>query len=351
MSEGAAKTRSDRIDALKFFAIALVVLGHVVDLSRYGGHLEPVLYVIRTVNMPLFMFLAGYVLFGREGTSPVAFVRRKFLALIVPYFAWIGLDLVRSASPLSKWVPALAGAVVDPQVQGRKWFLYVLFVFYVLFTLVRLASDRDIALKIAAALTVGLTFLPEGEYFGRFNVQWLFTFFVAGYLIAKHRSRVPRVDRVAAVATTGVFAVLLATGWRPDGGAGWPPWFFSYLTGLFAAWRSSATPVFLLWKYATAFAGIAATVSLYSLIDVRLLRAQAVAGRRSLGIYVTQGWLLVLAVGSGALGAFVSSALVLVASLAVTMLLEKPTITRVLFLGMPGRAKQSPAEIEARPAA
>lgn len=339
MSETETRPRSDRIDALKFISIALVVFGHVVDLPTYGGRLVPVLYVIRAVNMPLFMFLAGYVLFGREGMSPVSFIRRKALALIVPYFAWIGFELIRKGSPVAGWPSALLGAAVNPHAQGRKWFLYVLFVFYVLFTLVRVADRRDAWLLSAAAVTIAITFLPEGDYFGRFNVEWLFAFFVVGYLASKHRSRLPRRTPLMAVSAVAAFVALLLVGWRPEGGAGWPPWFFGHVPGIFLRSQWSALAVFLLWKYAAAFAGIAAAVSLYSLIDVRRLRAQAVVGRRSLGIYVTQGPLLVLAGGTGLIDAAASSALVLVVSLGVAMLLERSSVTRVLFLGMRAHQK------------
>ena len=256
MSADGPIARSDRVDAMKFFAIALVVLGHVVALPRYDGALGELLYVIRSINMPMFMLLSGYVLFGREGTSPFRFVGRKFMALIVPYFSWVVFDLIRAGTPLSKWLAALVGAAVNPYaVAGRKWFLYVLFVFYVLFTLARAIGKQDAILVLMAVATIGLTFLPPGEYLGRFNIEWLFTFFVVGYLSCKYRGRMPSPRWWMAAVALLVYAGLLFIGNLPDGGSGWPPWYVAQSGGFFVLHWRLALSLFLLWKYATALAG------------------------------------------------------------------------------------------------
>ena len=338
MSNASSKHRSARIDALKFFAIVLVVLSHVGNLPSYGHAIGQVVYVIRTINMPLFMLLAGYVLFGREGDDPLRFVGRKFMALMVPYFAWISIGLLRGHATLPEWLREFAAAALNPHESSRKWFLYVLFVFYILFVLVRLVNKRDVALILAAAGTVMLTFMPGADYLGRLNVQWLFTFFVAGYLAAKHLTKLPRPTLWTAFVAFAIYGVLLAIGVLPDAGNGWPPLYITSTGDLFYThWASFATPVFVAWKYATAFAGIALVVVAYFLVDERWWAWQAAPGRRSLGIYVNQGWLLGLATGSSALWAFVGTVIVVYVAYAVTLLMEQTAFTRVLLLGHPIR--------------
>ena len=78
--------------------------------------------------------------------------------------------------------------------------------------------------------------------------------------------------------------------------------------------------------------------------DKKLWQWQAPAGRHSLGIYVTQGWLLVLAVGRTPLAALESWLLVLYAALGVALLLEQNGVTRRLFLGRPARPRHSDSE-------
>jgi fucose 4-O-acetylase-like acetyltransferase len=308
-----------RIDALKFFAVSLVVLGHVIALPAYGGRLEPVFRVIDVVNMPLFMFLAGFVLFGREGVSARHFLGRKFLALMVPYFAWLIFGLVRFQPP-SEWMPQMAAAVINPHDPSRLWFLYVLFVFYLIFTVVRKVGPQDRWLVAAALLTVAMAALPDGDYFGRANIQWLFMFFVAGYLVAKHRARLQPLRGWMPLVAVGIFVSL----WVLDASP-----LFTIARGE-EYWRF----VYLAWRVATAMVGIAASGLLCAFIDPRYLRWQAFAGRRSMGIYVTQGWLLVLATGGGVLGALGSWVLILYTALGVALLLEMWAPTRVVLLGL-----------------
>ncbi len=332
MTSAPVTRRSARVDALKFAAIALVVLGHVIALPAYDGSTSRLFYVIGTFNMPLFMFLSGFVLFGREGDDPLRFVGSKFLALMVPYFAWLALGIVWY-QPRSQWVPQLLSGLVNPHAPGRLWFLYVLFILLVLFTLVRLASTRDVWLVVAAGAVACLHFAPVGDYFGKENVQWLFGFLVAGYLTAKHRERMPHVTPQLLGAFVLAFAALLYVGRLPADGSGWPPWFVAKLVGALPDAPLLATLAFALWRYATAFAGIAVTVGAFMPIDPARLRAPAWAGRHTLGIYATHGWLLFLAPAGGGLAAAAGWVMILYVALAVAVLLDKTALTRVVLLG------------------
>ncbi len=138
--------RNARVDALRFVAIAMVVMTHVLNL-RWEFKLLPgapeTVRAMMSFNMPLFAFVSGFVLLGREGSHPVRFIRGKALALLVPYFAWVAFEmpLRRSRSPRPR-CDSRARAV-DPRAGFQMWFLLVLFVCFVVFALSRWVSSSD----------------------------------------------------------------------------------------------------------------------------------------------------------------------------------------------------------------
>lgn len=76
-------SRDSNIDALKGFAILLVVLGHAIQ--AHVPHFDDNLLfrLIYSFHMPLFMFLSGYVAWDR----PIK-LGKKFVRLVVPFITW-----------------------------------------------------------------------------------------------------------------------------------------------------------------------------------------------------------------------------------------------------------------------
>ena len=298
--------RDDLIDALKLFAMGLVVLTHVLGLRREFVGLSPQLVdTMVTFNMPLFTFLSGYVLFGREGRSPVRFIRGKGLALLVPYLAWILVELPLRKYPPAAWFPRLGRALVDPHAGMQMWFLWLLFWLFVIFTLVRLVCTDDRWLA-ASAIAMGATlFLGTVTSYGVDKITWLYPFFILGYLYAKHRARTERFDVVVSVVSVVAFPLLLM--WGPPG---------------------------VVVRFATALAGMGASWGLFRLLPGRVLAPLGFVGQKTLGLY---GWQMVvlpyMIVGAGWIGAVASWSLVMVAAALLTLVLEQTAVTRAVFLG------------------
>lgn len=328
-----APERDPLIDALKFFAISLVVLGHVLHQTRFLGIGDPVYFALATFEMPLFAALSGFVLYGREGTSPGRFLRKKFLALMVPYFVWAAVWMCIQRVPASGWALGLGGAALNPDTAGRLWYLYVLFLFYVLFVVVRLVSKRDAALLVAAAVVAALLVLPGGDVFGRINAQRLFPFFVGGYLWAKHRPRLSTPRKALAAMVAGVTFLLLM--WFNYNGPMQPPrW---YTMPLREAIVTRPLPLFYFLGAASIYvltaSGVVWSWATFSLLPQDALRVLAVPGRSSLGIYVLHNWLLAYPVGFGVWGVAVTWALVVAGSWAATLVIERIPVARGLLLG------------------
>ncbi len=306
MSEARAATRCDRTDALRFFAIGLVVLTHLLNLRWEFKTLAPWLVeVMLAFNMPLFAFLGGYVLFGREGSHPARFLRGKALALLVPYLAWVAVEMPLRGLEPSEWLPRLARALVDPRAGFQMWFLWVLFAIFVVFVAVRSASRAQWVLIGSALVSAVLWALPLPVISGSEKVLWLYPFFVLGFLASWWRADERLVP--LSVAIVGAAAFVAAFLFGGDGPAN------AYFMGA---------------------AGTAAAWGAYRMLPEPAIRPQAAVGSRTLGIYGGQMVLLpFLIFGAGWVGVTVSWVAVMAATIALTFALERTSVTRAVFLG------------------
>lgn len=83
-----AKPRNFEIDALKGLAIACVVFGHAV-LRNLPDYADSWAYLfLSSFEMPLFMFLSGYVLAGRVRSPRLRWLGKRAVRLMVPFVAW-----------------------------------------------------------------------------------------------------------------------------------------------------------------------------------------------------------------------------------------------------------------------
>ena len=300
--------RNDLIDALKFFAIALVPLQHLLNLRSEFNHLPgaqaAVIFMVG-FDMPLFVFLSGYVLFGREGSNPAMFVGRKALALLTPYFAWVAVEMGVERVPLAQWPGKLGVAAIQPHQAYQMWFLWVLFVLFVIFTLVRLISRADLVLAFAGFAAAAARLLPRTTAFGIDKIVLLLPFLALGYLCAKHREALRRFDLWIAVIGVPAFAIMSALPQPTIPG-----------------------------QFAVAVLGIVSAWALYRLLPRWAISAQAWVGRKSLGIYAGQMVTLPLVlVGTGWVGVALSEITTMAASTALATALEVTPVTRAVFLG------------------
>ena len=305
-------SRNAVIDTLKFVAIALVVLSHVLRLRGEFVHLSPELVrVMVSFNMPLFAFLSGWVLAGREGSHPLRFLEGKVLGLLVPYLAWIAVEMPLRKVPVSGYLLRLWHALQNPLFGMQMWFLWALFWMFVVFTVGHLVSASDwwtAALAVAVAC-VALV-IPAGAK-GLNRVSWLYPYLVSGYLLSRRRTRLRHLDAPATVVAVAAFVVLTMLDRQT-----------------------------LLFRFVTGLAGVVAACGIVRFAPVRLLRVPAYLGKRSLGIYGSQMVVLpFLIVGGGWTGAMASWAIVLAASIALSLVLDRLGPGRAIILGQWRRSK------------
>lgn len=79
------------IDALRAFAIILVIIGHA---NKVPGLLKNIIY---SFHVPLFFFLAGYLFHWEKYEDLSSFVQAKFKQYMIPYFALGLVNLILNA--------------------------------------------------------------------------------------------------------------------------------------------------------------------------------------------------------------------------------------------------------------
>lgn len=316
--------RDEGIDALKGFAIILVVLGHCLEIADPGlfvpnasfrHHLATFIY---TFHMPLFIFLAGYVMAGKSVR-----VGRSFVRLIVPFFTWMVLKYLFT-TPVSSYGTGTFGRYAGDTVWGMAnaplWFLWTLFFCYLLLIVVQYAGRRwkygeEIAFFL---LWFAVNFVPSTRL-GIPQLQYYFAFFALGYLAAKYKERIaglsPSVKvAVLAGAPASLLLVYFVTYYR-----------LRYVMVPLAFSQLVKNPGIYFARYGLGILGIVSAFTLLAVVKAakarRVEASFAWLGLATLDIYVSHGLLIQLSFGTG--WAKVASAffIAMIGGLALTYLL------------------------------
>ena len=131
------------IDALKAFAIVLVVMGHMSFVWTTNTHKPLYPNILSIFHMPLFMALSGYVLNADK------FQMSKKAKLLIPFFAFGMIWTI--VNQLSFF------GFFEHEAKYGYWFLYVLFMFFVFLSIIR-AVGRNLygSMVIVEVILMGL---------------------------------------------------------------------------------------------------------------------------------------------------------------------------------------------------
>ena len=283
------------LDALKGWAILLVVLGHAIASADANVYL-PRLFARNLVfifaysfHMPLFIFISGFIAYGK----PVQ-IARKARRLLLPCLCWFFVYYF-----VFRWLNYGWKTFVDFSIEGlrfpRLWFLWVLFICFAVLGIVKMAESRRAYLGWGAFLViyVAVNLIPTQEY-GMIQLKYLLPIFYLGYVAAKHRDLVDRVGQTARKAIPFVVLALY-------------PFLFAALFKQITPASDAAIlsdlyrfPGEFFSRYALAFLGIAFSYCLLRVIrHTFVLPVLAWFGLLSLDIYVSHVLFLQLAVGTG----------------------------------------------------
>jgi len=341
---GEVTGRAIGVDALRGFAILLVVLGHSISnaenlLRASGYNLE--YYVsnfLYTFHMPLFFLVSGYVLFGKHIK-----VGDRAIRLMLPFFAWIPVYWFVNRYIHHYPFPVRFGTTLKDTIfnpGNGLWFLPTLFLCsLLLIPVIYLEKRRSwFAEAYLGLVFVAVNLIPYDKL-GVLQVKYFFFFFAAGYLLAKHRGRIEGIGRrrVAAGAALLSAAFLVAFTVLYYYGLIKPFTFPISLVDLFK------TPSAYLIRYGMACLGIVLSIAVIrALGTTRALKVLAWFGLVTMDIYVAHGLMIQLAFGSGWVKVLTGFVLGIVLSLALAfLLLRQWWVSAAVFLGIK-RRKSAP---------
>lgn len=273
--------RSSFLDNAKGLLIALVVLGHVMQLTLTHAQPGQALYLlIYSFHMPAFAALTGYLSRPDVGTAKG---RRRFLRLLAVLVFFQALHVLLEYGIVG-WVD-IDRAFEYPQ-YTLWWLVAVLFwtLLLPLFAGTESTSGaiRGLAVAVAIAVASGWV-LDDGGSFSLSRTFVFLPFFVGGYYAARHGWRMPRsrglrVAAILAFAALGAALVLASLDF-----AVWQDWLQARLTYRhydLARWKEPIVRLGLLATSATM------VLAFLQLVPRRRLALITALGATTLSVYV-----------------------------------------------------------------
>ncbi len=186
--------RQEWIDALRGFAILLVIASHISSyfsdiLSGYAlhSHFSKVVDAIGPLRMEALFFLSGMLVYRSAKKGRKAYIHGKVNAVLWPYVVWTVVMLVLGYNNFSNNIgPALYGF------SQSTWFLAFLFTFYLVSDVTR-SIDFRIVLLVAYCLAIVLfiTGSPVDRNFVKlWDLPYYYLFFRCGDQLVRSETAV-----------------------------------------------------------------------------------------------------------------------------------------------------------------
>jgi fucose 4-O-acetylase-like acetyltransferase len=172
------------LDTIKAFATLLVIVGHVIQYTNVDFDNSFFFKIIYSFHMPLFMFISGYLMPKITGEG---FLLLKFRQLVVPFILWsvllISLNnpVLIQTGDIYQFLDRFYQLFLRPD-DGGLWFLWVLFLNVLVFTLLEGKYRIILSFIIIAALTLLQFINRDFTLFGLGLFRWHYFFFVFGFL-------------------------------------------------------------------------------------------------------------------------------------------------------------------------
>ncbi len=266
--------RIEYLDLVKLFTIYLVILGHVIAMMVNGYSVGGRLYAfIYSFHMPLFMLLSGFFVGGSALQKGVwEFLLTKSKQLLLPavtctVIVCIYLYFCRGT------------ADYRDEVIGNSWFLKTLFVYYVLFYMMKRIHINDWILFTGSCI---LLFVIPGC--SSLQVNLLFPYFWGGYLLRKFNI-LGRVSGSWGYAF--LFSILFIVAYYLQRKADIPNYIEINLANILNKGQ------LILFRYLVAFSGSMSVICIVSclyqyFVGISVISRMSYYGRWTLGIYVLQ---------------------------------------------------------------
>lgn len=320
--------RSLRIDAMRGFAMVLVVMAHAIQRNMSADTWW--LAFTTGFEMSLLATVSGY-LAQPPAVSRLTWIGTRANRLLIPFIAWApilwfmsrysftGLDVVGIPESLPRYLLVLFG-----QPSRGLWYLLILFEWSLALVLLSTLWSKSlprivrIACMPVAALVVGgilwalKYIIPLGDY-GNFAFMSLAPYFILGLLLREYRVDLSRTMPLA-LAVVGLAA------------------FVGYGALLEVTVPNTIGSIAL--GFLRGGLGVGASILVLSSIPERFaIKGLAVIGRSSMGVYAIQFLLLRSGFGEGWMKTLTSFAIALGIALVATEVIRRNKIAAAVLLG------------------
>lgn len=246
--------RNGFVDALKGYAIILVIVGHSIQSNSVNFDENIIFRIIYSFHMPLFMFLSGFVLWLQRAKINYIYLLKRSMTLVIPFFTVYILNyFLTSSFHQFSLLMYLRDLVVAPDL--GVWFLWTLFLNYLLFFAIykliyslKLEKYEEIIMLVFSLI---LYYLPLST-FGFTFVRWYFFFFMIGYLLGKNYRLIRKYRNKIELIGIILFPIFVF-GWYRTGNSSYITWLLSENILFFSAHSQFLLTLF---NYAVPILGI-----------------------------------------------------------------------------------------------
>ena len=183
------------INALKGFAIFLVILGHTIYfIDQTNANDNLVFKMIYTFHVPLFFFISGYLVYGRFGPTTLIWIKKKFIGLIIPYIIFtLTYYFILPGFSLSKiTIEKLIYSLFAYTKPDSAWFLPVLFESLIVLSFIinieKIMSKKFFALFFVLFIII-FPLIPVISISGGSQVVYYTHYVIIGYYICKYKTK------------------------------------------------------------------------------------------------------------------------------------------------------------------
>lgn len=206
------------IDALKGYAIILVILGHMIVYTKPDNFESNFLFpLIYSFHMPLLLALSGYLVYSKSINYVWAFITKKFKGLFIPYLVWNIIGLLIVDSFLTK--QNIFQKIIESfYIYSNLWFLPVLFfsfillIFYIFLEKLFLKMSiqkYSVPFYLIIYLIVMWVFFAQPPFQGFLAIRWFSPFVFVGYITAKYKNYIFNFNKIMFPVSLFLFLILL----------------------------------------------------------------------------------------------------------------------------------------------
>lgn len=182
--------RNQFLDILKGILIISVVFGHALQygsgslLLSTGMYWEhPLMRIIYSVHMPLFMGIAGYLsYFSLQKYSVLSYITRRWRQLFLPILVW-ATSLLCMKIILTGHIPHILQILTS--ILTTFWFLWAMLICSSLICLCEQIKNSKIKLAVYVGLLIIFACTPDILWWNAH--KFMFVCFLSGFYVAKYQ--------------------------------------------------------------------------------------------------------------------------------------------------------------------